>query len=305
LNKKPKTNLAASVRSRLLKLNEATRQDYNAILTRYCLERLLYRLSVSKHRDKFILKGAMLFAVWQGSPHRQTRDLDLLGFGDSSQATLKDVFRDFCNQAVDDDGVTFDPDAVSTGAIRDDAEYGGVRVKIIAHIGEARISLQVDVGFGDVLTPQPQEESYPCLLGMPAPVLRCYARETVVAEKLAAIIKLGDINTRYKDYFDLLFLSERFNFDGPLLREAIEATLKRRGWLDIATAMPDGLLVSFGTDPVRSKQWAGFCEKSKLAESRSLAEVVQRVADFVISPLEAITKATPFTQGWIAGGPWK
>lgn len=305
MNKKPKTNLAASVRARLLKLNEGTGQDYNTVLTRYCLERLLYRLSVSKHRDKFILKGAMLFTVWQGSPHRQTRDLDLLGFGDSSQAALKDVFRDFCNQAVDDDGVTFDSEAVSAGAIRDDAEYGGVRVKVIAHIGEARIPLQVDVGFGDALTPQPQEESYPCLLDMPAPVLRCYARETVVAEKLAAIIKLGDINTRFKDYFDLLFLSERFDFDGSLLREAIEATLKRRGWLDIATAKPDGLLESFGTDPVRSKQWAGFCEKSKLTESRSLAEVVQRVADFVISPLEAIIKATPFTQGWIAGGPWK
>ena len=122
MNKKPKTNLAASVRARLLKLNEGTGQDYNTVLTRYCLERLLYRLSVSKHRDKFILKGAMLFTVWQGSPHRQTRDLDLLGFGDSSQAALKDVFRDFCNQAVDDDGVTFDPEAVSTGAIRDDAD---------------------------------------------------------------------------------------------------------------------------------------------------------------------------------------
>lgn len=305
MNKKPKIDLAASVRSRLLKLNEGTGQDYNVVLTRYCLERLLYRLSVSKHREKFILKGAMLFAVWQGSPHRQTRDLDLLGFGDSSQEELKQVFRDFCNEEVDDDGVTFDPDGITTGAIRDDAEYGGVRVKLIAHIGVARIPLQVDVGFGDALTPLPQEESYPSLLDMPAPVLRCYARETVVAEKLSAIIKLGSINTRFKDYFDLLFLSERFDFDGALLCEAIEATLKRRGWLDIATAKPDGLAESFGVDPLRRKQWEGFCEKSNLDESRSLAEVVQHVAAFVLSPLQSITKGVSFTKRWTAGGPWK
>lgn len=275
------------------------------VLTRYCLERLLYRLSVSKHREKFILKGAMLFAVWQGSPHRQTRDLDLLGFGDSSQAELKQVFRDFCNQAVIDDGVTFDPDAVSASAIRDDAEYGGVRVKLIAHIGVARIPLQVDVGFGDTLTPQPREESYPCLLDMPAPVLRCYARETVIAEKLSAIIKLGDINTRFKDYFDLLFLSEHFDFAGSRLREAIEATLKTRGWLDITTSTPDGLAETFGADPLRSTQWKGFCVKGKLNESRSLVEVVQRVAVFALPPLQSITKKTTFSKRWKAGGPWK
>lgn len=305
MNKKPKTNLAASVRAQLLKINAGTGQDYNMLLARYCLERLLYRLSISMHRDNFILKGAMLFAVWQGSPHRQTRDLDLLGFGDPSQAALKNVFRDFCKQAVDDDGVTFNPDDVSTGAIRGDAEYGGVRVKLIARIGAARIPLQVDVGFGDALTSPPQEETYPCLLEMPAPVLRCYARETVVAEKLAAIIKLGEINTRYKDYFDLLFLSEHFHFDGTLLREAIEATLKRRGWLEIATTKPDGLVESFSAAPVRVRQWEAFCKKSGLHESRPLAEVVERVAEFTLPPLHAVVKMASFAKRWKAGGPWK
>ncbi len=303
MNKK-KTNMAASVRARLLKLKQGTTQDYNLLLARYCLERLLYRLAQSRHRENFVLKGAMLFAVWGGSPHRQTRDLDLLGFGESAQAALKKVFREICSQDVDDDGVTFDAESAATGAIRDEAEYGGVRVRIIARIEAARIPLQIDVGFGDALTPPPQEMPYPCLLDMPAPVLRCYARETVIAEKLSAIIKLGEINTRFKDYFDLLFLAEHFDFDGALVREAIEATLTRRGWLELVSTEPEGLRASFATSE-RVAQWKAFCDKSALAMEQTLDVVVERVATFVMPPLQAIRKKTAFKKRWKASGSWK
>ena len=196
-------NVAASIRARLKQQADASKQDFNLTLTRYGLERLLYRLSVSPHAPGFLLKGALLFSLWYDHPHRPTRDADLLGFGPSDIGSVVAAFVQICQVEVDD-GIVFDPASVKGSEIRKDAGYGGVRVDIQARLDGARIALQVDVGFGDAVTPAPQAVSYPVLLhDMPAPRLRAYPKYTVVAEKFHAICLLGMVNTRLKDYFDL------------------------------------------------------------------------------------------------------
>ncbi len=193
-------NIGASVRARLLDRSRAERSDFQILLTRYALERLLYRLSVSEHRDRFILKGAMLFVTWVADPFRPTRDLDLLGYGDPDAQAMADTFRAIFATAVADDGVTFDVDGLKAVPIRDALDYGGVRIRTTATIDGALIPIQVDVGFGDAVTPAPVEVDYPTLLDNPAPHLRAYPVETVVAEKFEALTKLGIANSRLNDH---------------------------------------------------------------------------------------------------------
>ncbi len=227
-------NPAASVHARLAQRRTKTGEDYNVLLVRFTLERLLYRLSISKHREQFVLKGAMLFALWEPEMHRATRDLDLLGFGQSTPERLADIFKELCNLEVEADGVVFDSRSVGCEDIRAQDEYAGIRVKLRATVGKAVVPLQVDVGFGDALPVAPEEITFPVMLGMAAPKLRAYSRETVVAEKLEAIVKLGMLNSRFKDYFDLHYLAQKFPFDGVLLAKSIAGTFARRsaGWLD-------------------------------------------------------------------------
>ena len=179
-------NVSASVRQRLLNPRNATREDYNALLTQYAIERFLYRLSKSDLAERFVLKGAMLFRVWSGSPHRPTKDLDLLGYGEASPTAVADAVRQVIATSVADDGLMFDPDSVLATEIREAQEYGGIRVKLVARLGNARIPMQIDVGFGDAITPEAATCPYPTLLGTDAPQLRMYPVETVVAEKLQA-----------------------------------------------------------------------------------------------------------------------
>jgi predicted nucleotidyltransferase component of viral defense system len=229
LKPKRSKNTAASVRQRLLNLSRTTGEDFQLILTRYAMERLLYRLGTSKYASRFILKGALLFTLWTGQMHRPTRDLDLLGSGENSEQALAEAFGALCGTTATDDGMTFDADSVSVAPIREDQEYGGQRVRLKAKLGNARVDLQIDVGFGDAITPGPVTVSYPTLLGMESPRLRAYPRETVVAEKLEAIVKLGLANSRMKDFYDLHVLAERFPFEGPIVCDAIAATFARRG----------------------------------------------------------------------------
>lgn len=219
---------AASVRARLKNHADATQQDLNQILTRYGLERLVYRLSVSSHAQNFLLKGALLFALWFDAPHRPTRDADLLGLGADDPGVIAGMFRDICAIEVDD-GIAFDPATVRANEIRTTANYGGVRVELNATLDGARLALQVDVGFGDAVTPAAQEILYPTLLDdLPAPRLRVYTRETVFAEKLEAIAKLGFLNSRMKDYFNLLAPARENAMDTSWLAQAITATFARR-----------------------------------------------------------------------------
>jgi hypothetical protein len=297
-------NLAASARQRLLNLSKASGTDYNQLLIRYAIERFLYRLSLSTHRDAFILKGAMLFAVWEGSPHRPTQDLDLLGFGDRSLAHVTSVFREVCATPVEDDGWTFDPATVGAEDIRTVAEYGGVRVRFTGTLGGAVVRVQTDIGFGDAVTPPAATASYPSLLGMPAPQLRTYPRETVVAEKLEAVVKLGMLNTRHKDYYDLRHLARHFEFDGGLLVRAITATFARRG-TPLAAEIPVGMTVAFAQDPGKQTQWSAFCRRLGEKNLPGLPEVIAEVEGFVAVPLHAAAQSEPLASTWVPPGPWK
>ena len=270
-------NLAASVRARLKQHADASKQDFNLILTHYGLERLLYRLSISPHAPNFLLKGALLFSLWYDHPHRPTRDVDLLGFGPQDIDTAVKAFREICQIAVED-GIFFDADSVKGAEIRKEASYGGVRLDIQGKLDAARIALQVDIGFGDAVTPAPEAITYPLLLDdMPAPQLRAYPKYTVVAEKFHAISLLGMANTRLKDYFDLWVLLGEGTLDPSELRRAIEATFALRN-MNLPKELPTGKSDAFVKDAGKDAQWKAFLRKNRL-EPVALADVVTRLRD--------------------------
>ncbi len=256
-------NVAASVRARLLNVAKAQGVDFNQVLVRFALERILYRLTQSQHADRFLLKGALLFTLWYDMPHRATRDADLLGFGASDLASIAETFRDIAAVAVDD-GIAFDPASVTVEEIRKEAGYGGVRVIIAGELTKARCKTQIDVGFGDAVTPAPVDSVYPVLLDdLPAPRLRAYPTYTVIAEKLHAIALLGMTNSRLKDYFDLSVLLEREILDTDMLAQAIKATFERRG-MSVPDAAPIGLTDEFAHDSSRQSLWLAFLKKNEL-----------------------------------------
>jgi hypothetical protein len=268
-------NLAASIRTRLKQHADVVKEDFNLTLTHYGLERLLYRLSVSPHASGFLLKGALLFSLWYDHPHRPTRDADLLAFGASDIATLVGIFREIC-AIPNEDGMTFHPQAIKGAEIRKSTGYGGVRIDIPATLDGARIALQVDIGFGDAVTPGPDEISYPVLLDdLPAPRLRAYPKHTVVAEKFHAICLLGMANTRMKDYFDLAVLLDDNALESAVLRGAIEATFARRQ-MPLPLALPAGLSEAFTQDATKQTQWKAFLKKNRL-DAVPLDEVIARV----------------------------
>jgi len=274
MTKKRIGNVAASVRQRLLNLRGETGEDFNALLTQYAIERFLYRLSRSSHRDRFVLKGAMLFRVWSGTLHRPTRDVDLLGYGEPTPAAVSATIREIITTAVDDDGIVFVADE-----IRESQEYGGVRVTFQAVLDGAVIPMQVDVGFGDAVTPLPKESIYPVLLGMDEPRLRMYPVETVVAEKLEAAVKLGMVNSRMKDFYDLLVIFRHHHYDGEVLVRAVVETFTRRGTM-LPLALPVCLSDVFGTDPEAAKLWTAFLRRMDLQnEPADFAAVIQEVRD--------------------------
>lgn len=249
-------NVGASVRQRLLNLARASGQPLELLLTRYALERLLHRLSISPHRHRFVLKGALLLTTWFEEPHRATRDLDLLGFGDPSDDALLAVFREIMAITVDD-GVSFDTAGLQVQPIREDLEYGGSRLRTTAALAGARIPIVVDVGFGDAIEPGAEDIDLPVLLEMPSPHLRAYSQETVIAEKLHAMVMLGLANSRMKDYYDVWMLQRGFEIDAGRLRRAIEATFARRG-TEVPAMPPEGLSDAFAADPSKQAQWEAF-----------------------------------------------
>jgi len=282
------SNRAASIRARLLNVAKAQGVDFNQVLVRFALERILYRLTQSPHADRFLLKGALLFTLWYDMPHRATRDADLLGFGASDLESVAQVFREVAAVAVDD-GIVFDPASVSVEEIRKEAGYGGVRVVIAGELAKARCKTQIDVGFGDAVTPGPVDSVYPVLLGdMPAPRLRAYPTYTVVAEKLHAIALLGMTNSRVKDYFDLSVLLQRETFDADLLAQAIKGTFERRG-LAVPAELPIGLTDEFAQEPSRQALWQAFVRKNEL-NSEPLATIVTRLRAALEQALNAAAR---------------
>jgi hypothetical protein len=269
------TNRAASIRARLKRHPDASTQDFNLTLTQYGLERLLYRLSVSDHAPNFLLKGALLLQLWYGHSHRSTRDADLLGFGTDDVPTLVEVFRSICGIEVND-GIVFDVESVAGTEIRKDVSYGGVRIDLRAMLDGARLALQIDIGFGDAVTPAAEPITYPTLLAdVPAPALRAYPKATVVAEKLHAVAILGMTNSRMKDFFDLWVLLHDTTLDDAQLQSAIEATFARRQ-TPMPAAMPIGLSEAFAEDATKQTQWTAFLRKNKL-DAMDLANVVRYI----------------------------
>jgi predicted nucleotidyltransferase component of viral defense system len=297
--------LAQSVHDRLLKLAAVRKEDFNVILSQYGVERLLYRLTRTAHKRRFILKGAAMFVLWFGRVHRPTRDLDLLGSGRLNTRSVRSIFREVCQACVEPDGLIFDPASVTAGDIRQGQEYQGLRVRVRGLLGSARISVQVDIGLGDAVTPQPDEATYPTLLDMPAPRLKVYPRETAIAEKLDAILRLGLKNSRMKDYYDICTLCRCFPFDGATLAHAVRATLNRRGQV-IPLELPIGLADSFASDPGKARQWGAY-----LGTHRSLevpgdwAPAVRQVREFLQPILAAIASGQETTLIWVPPGPWR
>ncbi|NNC89806.1 MAG: nucleotidyl transferase AbiEii/AbiGii toxin family protein [Akkermansiaceae bacterium] len=293
-------NAAASVRARLLNHSRSTGSPFNAVLEQFAMGRFLWRLTQSFYRDRFVLKGAQLFRVWESELHRPTRDLDLLGFGDPSEEAIAAAFQSICElPSTPDDGLIWE--TVTVEPIRDDLEYGGVRAHLRATLAGARIPLQVDVGFGDAITPGSVESAWTELLDFPAASLLMYPPETVVAEKLEAAVSLGIRNSRMKDFFDLHWISGHMRFDRTTLARAVHATFERRGTA-IPSEPPLALTAEFGNDPAKITQWNAFLRKSSIT-APPFPEIISTLAPFLTPLLSATEDPTP--KQWIPGVGWR
>jgi len=301
--KPPRKNIAESARARLLSLSKQRGEEFHLTLAEYAVERFLYRLGQSPLRDKFVLKGAVLFRVWMGQIHRPTKDLDLLGKGSSDLSAVAEAIREVCLvEALD--GVVFDLDGMQAERIREDAEYEGVRIRLRAELATARIPLQIDVGFGDAITPNPSMTAVPSMLGMGMPHVLAYPRETVVAEKLHAMVILDISNTRMKDFYDLWFLSRSWPFHLIALADAIRATFQRRG-----NALPAGtplaLTPAFHSDEQKSLQWNAFVKRLRLDSSTpGLDEIGEAIKRFIDAPLAEARNQASVEKAWSVSSGW-
>ena len=283
-------NMGASVRQRLLNHAKSSGKPFAEVLQYYAMERFLYRLSVSPHADKFLLKGALLLTAWHAPISRPTMDIDLLGRTDNGIDSIVALMREVAEFGVADDGIIFDPASFSGSAIREDADYAGVRTVFTGRVDAARVHMQIDIGFGDVVTPGPERLTYPTILDFPAPVLSGYSRETVMAEKLQALVQLRMSNTRMKDYFDLWLLSRQPELNKDTLCKAIRRTFENRK-MEVEVE-PVGLSEAFGTDPTKQVQWKAFLKRSAITEApASLPQVVEEIRRFFAPILMTFDKA--------------
>lgn len=281
---------ATSIRARLREVARQRGEDFNLTLNGYAVERYLYRLSKSAWADKFVLKGALLFDLWFDEPHRPTRDADFLAFGSDDTAMVKSIVMGIC--AIEaDDGIVFDPDSIRIEEIRENARYGGQRARFSGSLDGSRCTAQIDIGFGDAVTPEPKVVAYPTMLDdTPAPILRVYPRETVISEKLEAIVSLGMANSRMKDFFDLRALVREGRAGEDVLIEAIRATFERRG-TPIPEGVPLGLSNEFANSPAKIALWKGFLDRNRL-EAPALPEVVIEIAAALADPMR-LARAWP------------
>lgn len=297
-----KKNLAASLRAKLTNQAKEKGEDLQNLLIRYANERLLYRLSESEHKTKFMLKGAALFAFWFNEPHRPTSDMDLLGFGENDIPTLENIFRELC--AVDyEDGLNFLADTVKGGEIREGEAYQGVRLTMTAMLERARIHVQVDIGFGDAVTPKAEEKTLPTIFEMPAPQLKVYPKETVVAEKFEAMVKLGIGNGRMKDFWDVRYLIKEFEFDGALLQKAIRATFESRQ-TPMPQNLPTALTDDFAANPLKLSLWSGFITRNRIKSETDFAFVIKSLREFFAPIIQIEAQNTNFTKHWKTGKGW-
>jgi predicted nucleotidyltransferase component of viral defense system len=297
------THIATSVRQRLLNEARATDRPFNELLQYFAMERFLYRLSRSPHGEKFVLKGALMLAIWEVSLTRPTKDIDLLGHVANDIDRIVSVVKEVCVQEVQPDGLDFDQDSVRGERITEEAEYEGVRVRFHGKLGTATVTMQLDVGFGDVVVPAPVKTNYPTILDLPVPRIRGYTRESLIAEKFHTMVRRGLVNSRMRDFFDVWILSRQFDFDGEVLAAAVRETFARRN-LEVA-ARPVALTAEFAADTAKATQWRGFLRKSRLeGVPDELTDVVMAIAVFLGSVAEVLHEGGEFVGRWKAPGPW-
>jgi predicted nucleotidyltransferase component of viral defense system len=289
--------ISASIRQKLLNKSKELAQPFNELLQYYGLERFLYRISASKYHDKFVRKGALLFTVWRQSAIRSTVDIDLLGKVSNNPDDIVKVFQEICNLKAQEDGLQFDSTSVTAEPISLDADYQGVRVQLYGYLGTAKIRVQVDIGFSDIITPNPETSSYPTILDLPAPRINCYNKETAIAEKLQAMVKLDILNSRMKDIYDIWILSKRFEFDGMLLQSAIINTFKKRQ--TEVTPKVITFTEQYYRNPEKIAQWKGFLKRSKVSDiPADLEDVLESVRTFLLPVLSHIAGNDKFKKIW-------
>lgn len=296
--------LPASIRARLMNHARKTGQDYNRVMERYALERFLYRLGKSDHSERFVLKGALMMLIWLGEDIRPTRDADLLAFGEMDDELLLAAFRDICETTVDPDGMTYLPDTLAVEDIRENDTYGGRRLTLRSQLGNAELRIQVDVGIGDAVTPEPERLAYPSLLDMPPAQLRGYRQETAIAEKLHILVTFGMANSRMKDFFDIAALAKNETFDGKMLADAVRATFERRK-TGIPTDTPVALTDTLTKDPTKEKQWKAFLKKNGLRNADDLGRTIAMIRDFAGPVLKELAVQNDFVGKWTPPGPWQ
>lgn len=303
MSKDEKKNITASILQRLKNYSETRKEDRGLTLTNYAIERLLYRLSISEYAEQFVLKGAQLFRIWSDVPYRPTRDVDLLRFGSPDIEVLEDIFRDICNITTNvEDGILYLAETVKAEVIREENEYDGVRIKLEFRIGRTGQYLQVDIGFGDSVNPPAMEIQFPSMLEMPSPNLRAYCRDTAVSEKVEAMVKLGYANSRMKDFYDVYKLSKEFDFDGTILKNAIQLTFEKRK-TSIPNEPPLSFTSEFSEDSVKQTQWNAFLRKNSL-ESIPFTQVVKRIKAFVMPMFSAINESKDNDSKWSPNKGW-
>jgi len=297
-------NIFVSVHQRLLNKAIESGRPFNEVLQYFAIERFLYRLSKSSNAEKFVLKGALMFTAWQAPISRPTKDIDLLGKISNSIDVIISVMKEACLQNVESDGMTFEAESVTATRITEDADYEGMRVRIQGNLGNARMSLQIDIGFGDVVIPGVSKIVYPTILDFPPPELNGYSKESTIAEKFQAMVKLGALNSRMKDFYDLWLLSRQFDFNGQVLATAISKTFENR-----KTEIPPQPTVfkhSFAKDPIREAQWRAFVRKAKLDNiPLSFAEAISAITAFLRPVVAALAIKEDFQKTWQAPGPWQ
>lgn len=301
--KKRIRNVAASHRAKLLALARTRGEDFQFLLGRWTIERFLYRLARSRHKDSFVLKGAMLLLAWGSELYRPTKDLDLLGFGSADVVEVANRIREICSVPAHD-GIVLDVAGIEAERIKEDAEYEGVRVWVPASLEGARVTMQIDVGFGDAVDPAPAELPFPTLLPLDAPVVRAYPPEAVIAEKFQAMIALGIANSRMKDFFDIWRFATTKRFDLVSLSQSIRKTFERR-----RTGMPEvppvALTDEFLQDTAKKTQWTAFCNRLGLRDTPALDAIGPVLISFLMPAVEQARQRKPNALIWQPPGPWR
>jgi hypothetical protein len=297
-------NIATSVHQRLLDKARESERPFNELFQYYAIERFLYRFSKSSFAERFILKGALMLIVWESPVSRPTMDIDMLGNVENSVDAIVSMVREVCLQEVEPDGIFFDPESTRGERITEDADYEGVRVRFRGALATARITIQLDVGFGDIVIPPPKLTSYPIILDFPPPRIRGYSRESTIAEKFEAMVKLGIMNSRMKDFWDLWLLSQQFDFDGKTLAEAIIKTFSTRH--TAIPADPIAFTPAFMRDARKSAQWKAFLRKNRMVNiPDNFEEVVEYVSIFLKPLVDSLVNDKPVPATWKAPGPWQ